>query len=91
MSPAVSSPPHPVQLPLPLSHILTDELIPYVKFCRSKEEVKEIASKGGKASGGTGNSANDDDDSSSGGGSGKQGFASMDPDKQVSDNLHSIT
>lgn len=51
---------------------------------RSKEEVKELASKGGKASGGTGNSASGhDDDDNSNSGKGKQGFASMDPDKQV--------
>lgn len=53
-------------------------------FSSPKEEVREIASKGGKAShGGGGTQAANDDDSSGNSGTGNQGFASMDPEKQV--------
>lgn len=49
-----------------------------------KEEVRELASKGGKASGGTQSSSNNDDgDSGNTGGTGKQGFASMDKERVV--------
>ncbi|KAM0666055.1 hypothetical protein ACQRIU_003910 [Beauveria bassiana] len=46
---------------------------------RPKEEVQNIAAKGGKASGG-GQTSDGGSDSNSN--TGNQGFASMDPDKQ---------
>ncbi|KAF1739633.1 Conidiation-specific protein 10 [Beauveria bassiana] len=48
---------------------------------RPKEEVQNIAAKGGKASGGQTSSGGSDTGSNSN--TGNQGFASMDPDKQV--------
>lgn len=54
-------------------------------YSRPKEEVQDIASKGGKSSGGGQNNGGGSDPSGTNSNShtGKQGFASMDADKQV--------
>lgn len=55
---------------------------------RSKDEVREIASKGGKASGGGGSTGSTGSTGDSGEDTkGKQGFASMDPERQVCSSL----